>query len=51
MGLKRNVSRVLVGKKRDCLECLRVDGKVVLKCIVPKYNGVAWTGSGQEKVA
>jgi len=44
MGLKRNISRVLVGKERDYLEGLRVDGKVVLKCILPKYDGVAWTG-------
>jgi len=44
MGLKRNVSRVLVGKERDRLEDLRVCGKVVLKCILPKYDGVAWTG-------
>jgi hypothetical protein len=26
------------------LEDLHVDGKVVLKCIVPKYDRVAWTG-------
>ena len=46
MGLKRNISRVLVGKERDCLEDLHVDGKVVLKCIFPKHYEVAWTGFG-----
>lgn len=44
MELKRNVSRVLVGKEQDCLEDLHVNGEVVLKCIIPKYDGVAWTG-------
>jgi hypothetical protein len=34
----------LVEKERDCLEGLHVDGKVVLKCTLPKYDGVAWTG-------
>ena len=43
MGLKRNISRVLVGKERDHLEDLCVDVKVVLKCILLKYDGVAWT--------
>jgi hypothetical protein len=41
MGLKRNLSRVFVGKERDCLEDLCVDGKVVLKCILLKYDAVA----------
>ena len=44
MGLKNNISSVLVGKEQDCLEDLCVDGKVVLKSILPKYDGVAWTG-------
>jgi hypothetical protein len=44
MGQKRNISTVLVGKERDNLKDLCVDGRIVLKWILQKYDRIAWTG-------
>jgi hypothetical protein len=41
VGQKRKISRVLLGKERDHLEDLCVDGRIVLKWILQKYDGVA----------
>ena len=32
-------------KERDHLEYLDIDGKIILKSILKKYNGSMWTGS------
>jgi hypothetical protein len=46
MGETEGVYRVLVGnlRERDHLECLGMDGMIILKCIFKKLDGVAWTG-------
>jgi hypothetical protein len=46
MGKRRSVRRVLVGKPegREHWEGLSVDGKIILKCILSKWDERAWTG-------
>jgi hypothetical protein len=46
MGKRRSVQRVLVGKPegREHWEGLSVDGKIILKCILSKWDERAWTG-------
>jgi hypothetical protein len=46
MGDRRGVYRVLIGKpegKRDHLENPGVDGRIILRCIVKRYGGEAWS--------
>ena len=44
MGERRGLSRVLVGilRERDHLEDLGVDGRIILRWILRKWNGDAW---------
>jgi hypothetical protein len=46
MGDRRVACRNLVGylRERDHLDYLGVDGKIILKFIVMKWNREAWTG-------
>jgi hypothetical protein len=43
MRLKRNVYRVLVGKPKERpLGRPRLGGRIILKCILQKWDGVLW---------
>jgi len=46
MGDRRSAYRVLVGKPegKDHLENINVDESIILKCILKKWDGKAWTG-------
>jgi hypothetical protein len=46
MGDRRCTGRVLVGKPdvKSHLKDLGVDGKIILKLILKKWNWEAWTG-------
>ena len=46
-GNRRGASRVLVGEdwmERNHLLDLGADGNIILKCILKKWDGAAWTG-------
>lgn len=51
IGLKRNLSRVLVGKERDCLKDLHVDGKVVFEMYLTKmcWGSMDWIQLDQDR--
>jgi hypothetical protein len=46
MGAKRNAHRILVGKleRKSPQEDLDVGGRIILKWILERHDGVVWTG-------
>jgi hypothetical protein len=46
MGEKRNAYRILVGKpeRKRQLENLDVDGRIILRRILERLDGMVWTG-------
>jgi hypothetical protein len=50
MWERRSAYRLLLGKLRekDCLEDVDIDGKIIMKWILKKWNGVGVDLSGSE---